>query len=278
ANRDTYEFDLSAYLGGRAGWVRFADAFTGDGWGQAGSEVVVRADGDVIAPPGAGTEAEEDVLFDPGNSQVNAGPPQHRVADGGRYFVYQFEPPEGTQSLQLSVTMWNEYVVSATSTEPERPILEGYAYLRDYAVANRALTFWLDPNVDEERELFVQIMSDVEPYTPYLGWFAQDVAGEFGGTELASRHGVYVLAADWFENMTVHSGARAPISKRQKPLPPPPVENKVYVTFTMSEGDNLQYNEHRLRVLWDDPGRGSVPINWSTSPLLVDAARNFLSY
>lgn len=278
ANRDTYEFDISAHLGGPSVWVRFDDAFTGEGWGPAVSEVVLRADGQVIDQFVPGTPAEEPYLFDPGNSQVSDGPPQHRFADGSRYFVYQFQPPASTQSLTLAVTMWNEYTVSVTPIEPTRATLEGFAYLRDYAVANRALTFWLDPNITAERQLFVEIMLRVEPYTPYLGWFSQDVAGEFGGTELASRHGVYVLAADWFENMSVHSGARAAISAKREPLPPPSLQNKVYVTFVMSEGDNLQYNEHRLRVLWDDRGRGSVPINWTTSPLLKDAARNLLGY
>jgi GxGYxYP putative glycoside hydrolase C-terminal domain/GxGYxY sequence motif in domain of unknown function N-terminal len=278
SNRDVFEFDLADHLGGEAVWVRFDDAFTGDGWGTAVTEVVVRADGQVLAQFTPGTPGEEPYLFDPGNSQVGTGPPQHRFADGSRYFVYRFEPPAGTQALTLSVDMWNEYTVSVTDAEPDRPGKVAYAYLRDYAVANQAMTFWLDPNVEAERALFEQIMSDVAPYTPYLGWFAQDVAGEFGGTELCSEYGVYVLAADWFENMTVHSGARAPIADKQRPAPKLPLENKVYVTFTMSEGDNLQYNEHRLRILWDDPGRGSVPINWTTSPLLKDAAPNFLSY
>ncbi|GAB3423673.1 GxGYxYP domain-containing protein [Flindersiella endophytica] len=278
SNQQVYDFDLSDQLGGDAVWVRFDDAFTDDGWGPAVSQVTVKAGDQVIAQFAPGTDAEEPFLFDHGNSQISSGPPQHRYADGNRYFVYRFAPPAGTQQLTLSVEMWNEYTVSVTNQEPDRLYYEAYAYLRDYAVANKAMVFWLDPNIDAERELFEQIMSETQAPTPYLGWFAQDVAGEFGGTQLASEHGVYVLAADWFENMTVHSGSRAPVSDHQKAAPVPPLENKIYVTFTMSEGDNLQYNEHRLRQLWDDPGRGSVPINWSTSPLLLDAAPNFLSH
>jgi hypothetical protein len=278
ANRQVYKFDLTDQLGGEGVWVRFDDAFTGDGWGPAVTEVVLSADGTEVARFTPGTDAEEAYLFDANNSQTSLGPPLHRFADGDRYFVYQFEPPAGTQQLTLAVEMWNEFTLSVTNAEPVIPGQEGFAYLRDYAVANKAMTFWLDPNVPEERTLFEQIMSDVAPATPYLGWFAQDIAGEFGGTELCSAHGVYVLAADWFENMSVHSGARAPISDEQKPAPRVRLENKIYVTYTMSEGDNLQYNEHRLRVLWDNPARGDVPINWTTSPLLKDAARHFLSH
>lgn len=152
-----------------------------------------------------------------------------------------------------------------------------FANVRDYAIANRTMPFWLDVNAPEERELLTRIFESVQPYTPYLGWFAQDVAGEFSGTQLASEHSVFVLAADWMDHLTVWSGTRAE-AVASPPPPPPPLENKVYVSFVVSEGDNLQYNQHKLRVLWDDPGRGSVPLNWTTNPLLIDAAPAMLKY
>lgn len=149
--------------------------------------------------------------------------------------------------------------------------------LRDYAIANTTMPFWLDVNVPEERELFIQLLEDVEPYTPYLGWFSQDVAGEFSGTQLASEHSVFVLAADWFTNMTVWSGTRAG-TIAVPTVPAPALENRIYVAFVVSEGDNLQYNQHKLRVLWDDPGRGAVPISWTTNPLLIDCAPAMLAW
>lgn len=86
-----------------------------------------------------------------------------------------------------------------------------------------------------------------------------------------------MLAADFFENSTIHSGFRAPIEP-QRPASPPPLETKVYLTFTFAEGDNVQYDQHRLRQIWDDPNRGTVPLNWSVSPLLVDLAPLIISH
>jgi hypothetical protein len=40
----------------------------------------------------------------------------------------------------------------------------------------------------------------------------------------------------------------------------------------MSDGDNIQYDQRRMRLMWDNGARGSVPINWTISPLLLDAA------
>ncbi len=278
SNQDIYDLELTEFLGEESVYLRFQDAFPSDGWGSAVHEVTVKADGEVIAQFIPGQEDEEPYLYDGYHSNADERHDGHRWADNGDYFIYQFTPPEDTEELIVSVDMWNQFKVSASNVQP---IAAGetapYGYLRDYAVANRAMVFWLDSNVPEENELFEQIMSDVEPNTPYLGWFDNDVAGEFSSTELASEHSVYVLAADWFNNMTVFSGVKGKINK-QKQIPAPELDNKIYLTFTFGEGDNLQYNQHKLKQLWDDEARGNVPINWTTSPLLYDVAPSILGH
>lgn len=277
-NRKVYEFDLSSFLGNESVYLRFDDAFPEDGWGPAVHEVTVKADGQVIANFIPGTPEEEPFLYDRDNSQLSPGWGGHRFADNNRYFVYKFTPPAGTKQLIVYVDMWNQYKVSASNIKPlSSEQKEPFGYLRDYAVANKAMVFWLDSSVPEQLALFEKILSDVKPGTPYLGWFSNDVAGEFSSVEITSRHSVYVLAADWFSNMTVFSGTRAKPVKAEK-LKAPKLENKIYVTYTFSEGDNLQYNQHRMRILWDDPNRGKVPINWTTNPLLYDAAPAILNY
>ncbi|MDR9856395.1 GxGYxYP family putative glycoside hydrolase [Paenibacillus sp. VCA1] len=277
-NRKEYDLDLSGFLGKESVYLRFEDAFPQDGWGPAVHEVTVKADGQVIAHFIPGTAEEEPYLYDRNNSQLSSGNNGHRFADNGRYFVYQFSAPAGTKQLTATVDMWNQFKISASNVKPvSSDAKEPYGFLRDYAVANKAAVFWLDSNVPQERELFEKMMSDVKPGTPYLGWFSNDVAGEFSGVEITSRHGVYVLAADYFGNMTVFSGTKAK-QANPKPVKTPKLENKIYVTYTFGEGDNLQYNEHRMRVLWDDPSRGKVPINWTSSPLLYDAAPTMLNH
>lgn len=278
SNRDTYNLDLSSLLGESAVYLRFDDAFTQDGWGPAVHEVTVKADDKEIARFIAGTPEEESYLYDRQNSKFSEGQGGHRFADNGSYFVYEFTAPAGTQKLTAEVDMWNQYKVSAGNIRPpSAEQQEPYGYLRDYAVANKAMVFWLDSNVPEQKALFEKIMSDVKPGTPYLGWFSNDVEGEFSSVEIASRYGVYVLAADWFSNLTVFSGTK-PDFKLAKTPPRPALENKIYVTYTFTEGDNFQYNQHRMRVMWDDPARGKVPINWTSSPLLYEGAPAILNY
>jgi hypothetical protein len=46
----------------------------------------------------------------------------------------------------------------------------------------------------------------------------------------------------------------------------------------MSDGDNLQYCQHRMRAIWHDPARGTVPIGWTLAPLLLHAAPGMAAY
>ncbi|HEV8194078.1 MAG TPA: hypothetical protein VGP82_21740, partial [Ktedonobacterales bacterium] len=153
--------------------------------------------------------------------------------------------------------------------------------LQDYAVAARAMTFWLNPDDPDERSLFEAILDDTAPNMPYFGWFPADVAGEFQGVELTSARGIYTLAANFSANLTVFSGMPRPrirtAESNSKPVTPH-LENKIYLTLTFSEGDNLQYMQHRLRRLWDDPARGQIPLNWSVNPLAWEIAPTILSY
>lgn len=159
-------------------------------------------------------------------------------------------------------------------------------YLRDYAVANRAVTVWLDHGVPEQRALIERMADDMPSQAPYLGWLrgsADTGGGESPTVETLSRRGVHVLAADTAQNLTVLGGLRTPL-RRLPAASPPALKNKIYITLTYSDGDNLRYVQHKMRMLWDDPKRGEIPINWpipletpgrgarDAVPLLTEAA------
>jgi hypothetical protein len=150
-------------------------------------------------------------------------------------------------------------------------------FLRDYAVANRALVIWLDPDRRKDRALLKRLLAGMPMNSPYLGWWPGAV-GENAGTELASRHGVYVVAADFSLNLTVFGGVRQVSGAATQAAPTPPLQDRTYVTFTMTDGDNLQYCQHAMRRRWESPERGQAPLNWTISPLLHDAAPAILSY
>jgi len=271
SNKALYTADLTALLGGSAVYIRYQDAITSDGWGPSVSQVTVTADGNVIASFQPGSPAEQPFLFDADGSQLASG---WRFADGTSYFIYKFTPPSGAKTLTLQTEMWNEFFVTGTNTAPSVQVVN--PNFRDYIVATKAPVFWLDPEVPAEAALFTQILKTVEPSTPYLGWFPQ--GHEMTGVTLCGEYATVVVAADYFFNASAFSGVRAPIKRTQPPPPKATLDKKIYLSLTMVEGDNIQYDQHRIRQIWDDPARGQVPLSWSISVLLLDIAPGMLSY
>jgi hypothetical protein len=147
------------------------------------------------------------------------------------------------------------------------------AALREYAVALGTAVIWLDPKVAGESELLDKFLSSMSPGSSFMGWWPQ----EGPGVERASKYGIATIASDWCSNLTVHSGTSRVVHIKPMPLKPV-LKNKIYVAFILSDGDNLQYTEHLMRKLWNNPDRGSVPIGWTVSPAMLDAMPAALNY
>jgi hypothetical protein len=147
------------------------------------------------------------------------------------------------------------------------------AALREYAIALGAAVVWLDPEVAAESAVLDRFLAAMGPGNAYMGWWPE----EGPGVERGSRFGIATVASDYATNLTLHSGM--PRTVGVKVIPPKPIlQNRIYVAFILSDGDNLQYVEHLMRKLWNDPGRGRVPIGWTVSPAMLDAMPGALDF
>jgi hypothetical protein len=141
-------------------------------------------------------------------------------------------------------------------------------FIRDIAVATRSAVIWLDPRKRADSLLANKFFSDMRQGESFvLGWWPE----ERSGVGLGTSHGIATIAADFFENGTVFAGQSQSIELRPVPKMPK-LENKIYLTLFLSDGDNIQYCQHSLAKLWGNEKRGVVPINWTISPALLDAA------
>ena len=273
SNEATYTFDLTSGLGGEAVYLKFADAFGDDGWGSSMDQLTLKADGTTIASFAPDTAEEAKYLFDGEHSQV--GGDGNRFADGGNYFTYKFDPPAGTAKLTVEVHLWNQYLVSVTDASPTKH--ESFPNFRDFVVATKSMVSWLPPS-GESGDLLAEIFAKAAPGTPYAGWFANDVSGEWDGVELAAGHGVEVVAADYYMNGTVTAGVPAQTYARPSRRTTDKPKKTTYLTLTFGEGDNIQFCQRRLRDLWDNTDRGKAPMNWTVSPLLADIGPKLLNH
>jgi hypothetical protein len=179
-----------------------------------------------------------------------------------------------TSKLQVYQTLYNTYWPTL-----DHRLLIGLnpdahkAALREYATALGAAVIWLDPAVPAESTLLNSFLSSMPAGSNYMGWWPEEGAG----VERGSIYGISTIASDWCSNLTVHSGM--PRTVNLTPMPSKPaLQNKIYVAFILSDGDNLQYVEHLMRKLWNNPDRGSVPIGWTLSPAMLDAMPGALNF
>ncbi|GCE06408.1 GxGYxYP domain-containing protein [Dictyobacter aurantiacus] len=156
--------------------------------------------------------------------------------------------------------------------------------LRSFLVASQAFVYWLDSrrylpeagkdNVSE-RGLLRHLLAFYAPGAVHMGW----VIHEQSAVAMTSAVGIAVVASDYALNLEVWMAL--PVARM--PIPPAPTRHverreKIYLSFTMSDGDNLQYCQHRLRALWQDPARGTIPLGWTFPPLLTHAAPALAAY
>lgn len=137
--------------------------------------------------------------------------------------------------------------------------------LRDYAIMTKSLVFYED-SIDKTT-LRDKIFSSMKDNAVCLGWGPD----EFINVSTASKYGASVVAADWAYNLTALSAFPSLTITNKSPLTLPKEENFHYVTFVMSDGDNLQWNlgNNYSSIKWfGNPNRDKLNLGWSMTPSL----------
>ena len=150
----------------------------------------------------------------------------------------------------------------------------GIPYVHDIAAAAGSAVVWLDPRNASEKALLDKMLKDMTPGRDFvLGWYPE----ERSGVGEATRYGLSTVPADFFENTTVYSAVSCPVDIPAVPKRPR-LQNKVYATVYISDGDNIQYCQHAMAKIFEQGGRGKMPMNWTISPSLVDFSPSMLNY
>ena len=125
------------------------------------------------------------------------------------------------------------------------------AALREYAVALGAAVIWLTPSSNNsgtaDDVLLNKFLADMPKGANHMGWWPSE---EQGITRVSQYH-MTTIASDYSTNLPMHSGMPRLITPRPMPAKPE-LRNKIYVAFILSDGDNLQYVEHKMRRLWNN--------------------------
>jgi hypothetical protein len=153
----------------------------------------------------------------------------------------------------------------------ERPNIP---YVHDIGAACGSACVWLDPRIAAEKAVLDKMLKDMTPGRDFvMGWYAE----ERSGVGEATQFGLSTVPGDFFENATVYTAVNRPV--KIPPVPKrPKLENKVYATIYISDGDNIQYCQHAMAKIFEQSGRGKMAMNWTISPALADIAPMMLNY
>lgn len=146
--------------------------------------------------------------------------------------------------------------------------------LRDYSAATKSFLFY-DGNSSHRLDWVAAADDD----SPILGW-GDPTYGEDKFVKPSAERSIFTVAADYAKNLSVLSAISD--NATQGTHSTPNFENNVhYVTFVMSDGDNVQWllNTFLTDAKWyGSPRRGEFNVGWTISPSLVDLAPSVMRY
>ncbi|WP_194191428.1 GxGYxYP domain-containing protein [Clostridium chrysemydis] len=157
--------------------------------------------------------------------------------------------------------LWDKGLNHSTVIElsPEKS-----APLRDYAIMSKSLVFYEEDINDSSFRK--KIFSSMDENSHILGWGPD----EHTNVKIASTYGVDMIAADWSYNLSVLSAFKSSKVK-QKKLDTVDKDGVHYVTFIMSDGDNLQWlqgSNYSSKDWFGSKKRGNFNLGWSLSQSL----------
>lgn len=139
---------------------------------------------------------------------------------------------------------------------------------KDYVVANRLFTYFLDIQIPEECHYYENIVKRYPAGTQIMGW-----TDELKADKLFADYGYVMIPFISVENMTVMSSFP---SVQGTPIEPKAYEadpNTTYVAMLVADGDNLLHTMiYEPYTIEESEHFGDVPLTWVINPGIVDLA------
>lgn len=131
--------------------------------------------------------------------------------------------------------------------------------LYDYTTASKGFAFWLDDAQKDEQQIIrdICVAGKYRPGSIVMGY------AKSGDDLLATvnNYGIGYVVSDYYANGSFWSAYpnksfSQPKGKAHKVKP-----GKIYVSIVFSDGDNLQFDQNALYLMWEnDSLRGTVPV------------------
>ena len=145
-----------------------------------------------------------------------------------------------------------------------------YFQCRDYAVMGNMFVFSSNPDTSFKME----VVNSLADSAGIFGYADVSVEGEYGAFSHTQKVGVFALGCDLAYDLSIMSSIvdSTLIIKNHPVISDEQEDNVHYVTFMMSDGDNIAYNMWSQKFLWDNPIRGQLNVGWGMMPSTQEQA------
>lgn len=139
---------------------------------------------------------------------------------------------------------------------------------KDYVVANRLFTFYLNIENKEESHQYSSIIKEYPAGTPIMGWTDERFADR-----IFADDGYFMVPMIAVENLSVMSSYPSIKGLQHKPKAYPIKNNAVYIAFHVPDGDNLLHTlVYEPYTILKSKNFGTIPLTWVINPAIVDLA------
>lgn len=131
--------------------------------------------------------------------------------------------------------------------------------LYDYATASRGFAFWLD-DADEHEQSIIEKICEAGKYQPGSAVMGYAQSGD-DLLITVNKYGIGYVVSDYYSNGSFWCSYPNKAFTQKEGKAHQVEAGKIYVSVTLSDGDNVQFDQNALYELWrTDPARGTMPM------------------
>lgn len=148
--------------------------------------------------------------------------------------------------------------------------------LADYVAASRGFAFWLDFGNPAERAEAEKIFS-CGAYTVWTSLMGYANQGD-SANAIANKYGIGYVVSDLYRNGSYWASFPNQTFQQRPGSAIKATPGRIYVAITWSDGDNVQFDENAIYLMWHNKDRGSVPVGTPLSPSLQELNPRLLNW
>ena len=191
-----------------------------------------------------------------------------------------------TDAARASRNTWKKVFIYTLTKLKDDLNTKVFAHNAAFTIASA--DYWIQQNMlvysrildsdatQEERDIETALLALTEENAPSVGvWYLQNDEGGYVARLTQAKKTMVVTYETY--NLSWTSGLETVYPEKTEQRDLEPEAGKIYVSFDLSEGDNISYSSFRLNDIMDAPSAEGI-MGWTFAPTLGEIAPNMMKY